>query len=146
MPDCLKPPNGVVTRTDVLELIEIVPVSSARATRIARPALFVQIDPESPYTVSLAIRIASASSANGITATIGPKISSRAARSVGATGESTVGGNQNPAPLGALPRKATFAPSSKYVATLERWAAEISGPISDFSSIGTPTRRAMIPT
>src|SRR2546423_13682944 len=109
MPDCLNPPNGVVTRTELLELIEIVPVSKARATRRARPALFVQIEPDSPYTVSLAIRIASASSANGITATIGPKISSRATRSAGATGDRTAGANQKPAPLGAVPRIATRA-------------------------------------
>src|SRR6267142_761155 len=121
MPDCLKPPNGVVTRTELLELIEMVPVSSARATRIARPAFEVQIDPDRPYTVSLAIRIASASSANGITAATGPKISSRAARSFGETGDRTVGGNQKPGPLGALPRIATVAPSSKYAETLDRW-------------------------
>src|SRR5919198_598275 len=32
-PDCLKPPNGVAGRTDVFELIDRTPVSSARATR-----------------------------------------------------------------------------------------------------------------
>jgi hypothetical protein len=48
MPDCLKPPKGVFTRTDVLELMEIVPVSIARATRSARAPSRVQIDPESP--------------------------------------------------------------------------------------------------
>src|SRR5436853_6820166 len=101
MPDCLKPPNGVVTRTEVLELIEMVPVSSARATRIARPALEVQTDPDSPQIESLAMRIASASSSKGMTAATGPKISSLAARSPGATGDRTVGGNQNPGPVGA---------------------------------------------
>jgi hypothetical protein len=44
--------------------------------------------------VSLAIPIASASSSNGITQAIGPKISSRAGRSSFETGASTVGGNQ----------------------------------------------------
>jgi hypothetical protein len=58
------------------------------------------------------MRIASASSSNGITQATGPKISSRAARSSLATGASTVGGNQKPGPSGALPRKATGAPSS----------------------------------
>ena len=52
------------------------PVSTARATRSARPRFWVQIDPESPYGVSLAIATASASSSNGTTATTGPKISS----------------------------------------------------------------------
>lgn len=31
IPDCLTPPNGVATRTDVLELTERVPVSTARS-------------------------------------------------------------------------------------------------------------------
>ena len=48
MPDCLNPPNGVETRTDVFELIESAPVSSARATRRARAPDSVQIEPESP--------------------------------------------------------------------------------------------------
>ncbi len=48
MPDCLKPPNGVLTRTEVFELIDSVPVSSARATRIARAPSRVQIEPDSP--------------------------------------------------------------------------------------------------
>src|ERR1041384_1657264 len=39
-PLCLKPPNGVETRTDEFELIDRTPVSLARATRNARgPAL-----------------------------------------------------------------------------------------------------------
>ncbi len=54
-PDCLKPPNGVVGRTELFELIEITPVSSARATRSARLPSRVQIDPESPNGVSFAI-------------------------------------------------------------------------------------------
>jgi hypothetical protein len=57
------------------------PLSSARATRSARPPSRVQIDPDSPYGESLAIRIASASSSNGISAATGPKTSSRAMRS-----------------------------------------------------------------
>src|SRR5205823_13522827 len=100
----LKPPNGVVTRTEVLELIEIVPVSRARATRMARPELDVQTEPERPKMLSLAMRTASASSSNGMTATIGPKISSRATPAAGATGDRTVGGDQKPRPAGAVPR------------------------------------------
>ena len=67
-PDCLNPPNGVCTRTEPFELTEMAPVSSARATRIARAPSRVQIEPESPYGVSFAMRIASASSSNGISA------------------------------------------------------------------------------
>src|SRR5262249_18031559 len=76
-PDCLKPPNGVVGRTELFELTDSTPVSSARATRIARAPSRVQIEPDRPYGVSLAIRIASASSSNGISAATGPKTSSR---------------------------------------------------------------------
>src|SRR5258708_17785253 len=75
-PDCLKPPNGVQYRTEECEFTDKLPASTPRATRIARPALLVQIEPERPYGVSLAIVIASASSANGVTVTTGPKISS----------------------------------------------------------------------
>ena len=38
-PDCLKPPNGVETRTELFELTDSTPVSSARATRSARAAV-----------------------------------------------------------------------------------------------------------
>ena len=77
-PDCLKPPNGVETRTELFELMLSTPASSARATRSARAPFCVQIEPERPYGVSFAIRIASASSSNGISAATGPKTSSRA--------------------------------------------------------------------
>src|SRR5215475_8459309 len=71
-PDCLKPPNGVQYRTDECEFTDRLPVSTARATLIARPMFCVQIDPDSPYGVSLAISIASASSSKGVTVTTGP--------------------------------------------------------------------------
>ena len=61
----------------------------------------VQIDPDSPYGVSLASRIASASSSNGTTQATGPNTSSRhAGSSVTAAGSpaSTVGAYQNPGP------------------------------------------------
>ena len=59
-PDCFMPPNGVWTRTELFELTERTPAEMPRATRSARPPSRVQIDPESPYGVSFAIRIASA--------------------------------------------------------------------------------------
>ena len=90
----MKPPKGVATRTEVFELIDTTPDSTARATRSALAPSRVHTDPDSPYIVSLARRIASASSSNGITTAIGPKISSRAARARGSTGASTVGANQ----------------------------------------------------
>jgi hypothetical protein len=107
----LKPPNGVQYRTEECEFTDRLPLSTARATRMARPTSLVQIEPDSPYGVSLAISTASASSENGVTVTTGPNTSSVYARSSGPTGASTVGGYQNPGPEGACPRKATGAPS-----------------------------------
>src|ERR1700735_3370344 len=75
-PDCLNPPNGVQYRTDECEFTDRLPLSTALATRIARPTFWVQMDPDRPYGVSLAIVMASASSVNGVTVTTGPKTSS----------------------------------------------------------------------
>jgi len=82
-----------------------------RATRSARPTSRVQIDPDRPYSVSLAIRIASASSSKGITATTGPKTSSRHTGSRVSGDSTTVGGSHQPGPSGALPVKAMVASS-----------------------------------
>src|SRR5580700_6464989 len=101
-PDCLKPPNGVETRTEELLLIEITPVSSALATRTARAPLVVQIEPDNPYGVSFAIRTASVSSPKGMIAATGPKTSSRATRSL-LVASTSVHGNQNPGPSGVDP-------------------------------------------
>jgi hypothetical protein len=46
------------------------------ATRMARPRLLVQMEPDSPYSTAFARRIASSSVENGITEATGPKISS----------------------------------------------------------------------
>ena len=100
----MKPPKGVATRTDEFVLIDNVPASSARATRSARPPSPLQIDPDRPYGVSLAMAMASASSSKGTTATTGPNTSSRNSALSGSAGATTVHGNQNPGPLGALPR------------------------------------------
>src|ERR1700733_10991941 len=110
-PDCLNPPNGVQYRTEECELTDRFPVSTPRATRIARPTFSVQIEPDSPYGVSLAIATASASSSNGVTVTTGPNTSSVNAGCPAPAGASTVGGNQKPGPPGAAPRNATGAPS-----------------------------------
>ena len=48
-------------------------------------------------------------------------------------------GTSSPGPSGALPRIATGAPSGTKEATVSRWPAEISGPISVASSSGSPT-------
>ena len=79
------------------------PVSTARDTRSARPTSRVQSEPDSPYSVSLASRIASSSSRNGNTLTTGPKISSRQCRSAFERASNTVGGNHHPFASGAVP-------------------------------------------
>ena len=85
-PEDLKPPNGVQYRTEECELTDRLPDSMPRLTRIARPTSRVQIEPDRPNSLSLAMRIASASSSNGTTATTGPKISSCSTRSAGSVG------------------------------------------------------------
>ena len=57
--------------------------------------------------MSLAIRRASASVSKGTTERTGPKISSVKSAVEVEAGVSTVGGNQNPGPSGAVPRNAT---------------------------------------
>ena len=54
----------------------------------------MKIDPDSPYSVSLASAMASSSSSNGITATTGPKTSSRQTGSSVDLDSTTVGGSQ----------------------------------------------------
>src|SRR3954471_19030122 len=138
-PDDLNPPKGVQYRTEECEFTDRLPASIARLTRIARPTSRVQIEPDRPKSLSLAIRIASASSSNGTTATTGPKISSRSTLSCGSVGARTVGGYQNPGPSGADPRKGTIESCGTYEATASRCFAVISGPISVFSSLGSAT-------
>ena len=52
------------------------------------------MEPDRPYSVSLASATASASSANGSTATTGPKTSSRQIRCSGESASTTDGGSQ----------------------------------------------------
>src|SRR6201994_3770044 len=139
-PDCLNPPNGVEYRTEEGEFTDRLPAWTARDTRMARPVSRVQIEPESPYGVALASRIASASSSNGTTQATGPNTSSRQAADSATEGPaSTVGAYQKPARSGADPRNATGASGGTNERTRSRCAAEMSGPISVFSSSGSPT-------
>ena len=139
MPERLKPPKGVQYRTDEWLFTDRLPASIPRAARSARPTSRVQIEPESPNEVSLAMEMASASSSKGITTTTGPKISSVTTAAAGSTGASTVGGNQKPGPVGQEPRKATGAPSGTNEVTTSSWELDTSGPISVDSSVGSPT-------
>ena len=80
------------------ELTERLPASTPRATRMARPTSRVQIEPDSPYAVSFALATASASSSKAMTATTGPKTSSRQTRSCVPLGRTTVGGTTSRLP------------------------------------------------
>ena len=71
----------------------------------------MKIDPDRPYSVSLASATASSSSSNGITATTGPNTSSRQTASSVDFDSTTVGGSQKPSPSGPSPVNATLAPS-----------------------------------
>ena len=80
--------------------------------RIARPRSRVQMEPDRPYSESLASRTASSSSSNARTDTTGPKISSRQCRSAPVWDSRTVGGYQKPGPDGQEPRNATSESST----------------------------------
>src|SRR3954471_12387939 len=108
-PDCFMPPNGVQYRTDECELTLRLPDSTPRATRSARPRSRVKIEPDSPYSVALAIAIASCSDENGSTARTGPNTSSVHTRSCGDSGTTTRGLDQNPGPSGTVASKVTAA-------------------------------------
>ena len=71
----------------------------------------MKIEPDRPYSVSLAFATASASSSNGITATTGPKTSSRQIRVAGSSTVTTDGGTQKPSPSGVEPANATSTSS-----------------------------------
>ena len=60
------------------EFTVTVPARSARAARMARLPLAVKTEAARPYSVSLAMSTASLRLSTGMTARIGPKISSRA--------------------------------------------------------------------
>ena len=71
----------------------------------------MKIEPDRPYSVSLASATACSSSSNGITATTGPKTSSRHTASSVDVDSTTVGGSQNPSPSGRSPGTRRSAPS-----------------------------------
>src|SRR5262249_20737486 len=83
-----------------------VPARIALVTRMARLMSPVHTVAARPYSVSLAIRIASSSSANGITDSTGPKISSRAMLMSFDTSVNSVGVMKLPAARSPSPRAA----------------------------------------
>ena len=128
-PGLLEPPNGVVTRTELFELIEITPVSIARDPQRLGPVAGPDRAREAVDGV-VGSSTASASPSNGITQATGPKISSVAARSEFETGASTVGGYQKPArraPVRGSPRGRRRARSRRPSAGGPRRSAAPSG-------------------
>ena len=77
-------------------LIQTVPASSWRATSRARWLSVLHTPADSPYSVSLAIRIAASVLSLRITASTGPKISSRAIVMSLRTSVKIVGSTQKP--------------------------------------------------
>ena len=103
--------------TELLELTERLPVWIPFAVRSALPMSRLQTEPDSPYGVALARRIASASESNGMIETTGPKISSFAIRMSFETPSKTVGMRYAPVASagssGADPPTTRFAPSAR---------------------------------
>ena len=93
----------------------------------------VQTVADSPYLESLAIRMASSSSATLTTGSVGPKVSSVMQVMSWVTSVSTVGWKNVPFPVG-LPPVSTLAPaataSSTWRSTMSRWASVAIAPMS----------------
>ena len=140
-PDCLKPPNGVDTRTDVFELIERTPVSIARTTRIARadvprpdragePVRRVVGEPDG-------VRLVGEGNHGG------DRAEYLLARDAVVVGRLDERGREPEAVAVRCLATEEQLPSTKD-ATFSRCAAEISGPISVASSSGSPTRTPFV--
>ena len=91
--------------------------------------------------MSLAIRIPSASSSNGMIAATGPNTSSRATRSE-LFASTSVHGNQKPGPDGTVPLNIVLPSTND--ATSSRCEAEMSGPMSVPSASGSPTLKRLV--
>ncbi|MNV96093.1 hypothetical protein D3C71_1910560 [compost metagenome] len=78
MPDCLKPPNGMLMSPPSKQLTHTLPARRPRAIWWARERSRVHRLAARPYGVSLAMRRASRWSRAVMTESTGPKISSRA--------------------------------------------------------------------
>ena len=122
-----------------------VPARMALVIRMARLMSLVQTVAARPYSVSLAIRIASSSSANGITDSTGPKISSRAMLMSFDTSVNSVGATKLPAassPSLRVPPQTSRAPSALPVSisarTRSSWRVLISGEEVTAGSNGLP--------
>src|SRR6266851_9898362 len=113
IPLALTPPNGAKGSL-TYPLTPIVPVRTFLANEAPRAGSAVHTDPPSPYSLSLAIATASCSSAYGITASTGPKISSCAIVALGSTPAKIVGSTNQPRPnpSGRLPPVVMRAPSA----------------------------------
>ena len=75
-PEAFTPPNGAAGLEMMPWLMPIIPYSSASLTRMTRPRSLVKTYEASPYSVPLALLIASASVRKVLIGATGPKISS----------------------------------------------------------------------
>ena len=94
IPLAFTPPHGACGSAKLEEwsLIDTTPATSSRCSRAAVSVLRVQPLAVSPYSLSLASRIASSSDATAMTGSTGPNVSSRMTRIPWSTPVSTVGG------------------------------------------------------
>ena len=86
------PPNGRCTSAPIVPaLTYVMPASRSRIARKAALTSRVKIEDERPYLIPFETRIASSRSPTGMSAVVGPKISSCAIRICGSTSAKTVG-------------------------------------------------------
>ncbi|GEM_PF-5690617 len=132
-PDSPTPPNGSAgtTANPSTELIEVIPLRSARAASIAAERSRANTADPSPYRLRLASVTASARPGTGVTVTVGPNVSSRTAALSSGTSASTTGRRYGPGAASAPPttrRPPRASASATCPATTSAWAADVIGP------------------
>src|SRR5690606_8114471 len=151
IPDFLYPPNSAPIKCEPTLLIQTKPDSTLAASLCARTRLVDHIEAVSPYSSALTCSIKESSSSQGITASTGPKASSRNRRMSGVTSANTVGSMNHPfskaGSLGLPPPQMSRAPSLRAESiksmTLLNWAWEIRQPMVVSGSVGMPQRCAL---
>src|SRR4029078_7096339 len=119
MPDVFQPPIGAVVhiRVEITSLTLTAPQSSCTATAFARSMSLENTEPDSPYGLSFASRLASSTDDTFMIGSVGPNVSSVMHAIEWLTSTNTVGGEKLPGPLGPWPPVSTFAPLALASAT-----------------------------
>ena len=110
------------------------------------------MEADRPYSTEFPTSIASSRESTGITATTGPKTSSREMRIAGEQSPKIVGSWKKPwvhaPPSSRWPPQRSFARSpfaiSTYFSTVRRWLSLMQGPMSMPGSRPLPTRSAFV--